>query len=138
MGKVDVDCRNNSIVSQCKSKCHAYARNNYQSLTLTNHVLRVIEILLQNSLLDKIKIENFWFSFIARLGTTDATVILRLIKESYRKKPKELYMAFEDTANVVDRVLQNFQWRVPQSALCAENIFCYSTLLLSRMKFSDN
>ena len=62
-GKVPVDWSDSIIVSLFKGKGDVLDRNSYRGLKLTDHVLKVIERVVENIIHEKVNIDEMNFSF---------------------------------------------------------------------------
>ena len=76
-GKVPADWSDSIIVSLFKEKGDALYQSNYRGLELTDHVLKVIERVVENILCGTVNIDEMKFGFCPSRGTTDATFVLR-------------------------------------------------------------
>ena len=92
------------IISLFKGKCEALDRGNYRGLKLTEHVLKVVERIIEVIIRDIVNIDEMQFGFMPGRGTTDAIFILRQIQEKYINKNRNLYFAFVDLEKAFDRV----------------------------------
>ena len=102
-GKVPADWSDSIVVSLFKGK-DALDGNNYCGLKLIDHVLKVIEKVVENIIHEAVNIDEMQFGFCPGLGTTDAIFILRQLQEKYLAKHRKLYMAFVDLEMAFDRV----------------------------------
>ena len=75
-GNVPADWSDNIIVSLFKGKRDALDWNNYRGLKLTDHVLKVIESVVENIIRETINIDDMQFGFCPGRGTKDAIFIL--------------------------------------------------------------
>ena len=116
-GKVTADWNGSIIVSLFKGKGDVLNRSNYRGLKLTDHILKVIERVVENIIRDTVNTDEMRFGFCPGRGTTDAVFILRQLQESIIKNRK-LYMEFVDLEKAFDRVL----WEVLWWALCAVGV----------------
>ena len=102
--KVPADWSASIIVSLFKGKGDALDLNNYSGLKLTDHVLKVIERVVENIICKTLHINEMQFEFRPDRRTTDAISILRQLQEKYLAKHKKLHMAFVDLEKEFDRV----------------------------------
>ena len=93
-GKVPADWSDNIIVSLFKGKGDGLNRNSYLGLRLADHVLKVIERMVENIIHETFNMDKMQFGFCPGRGTTDAIFILRQLQEKYLAKHRKLYMAF--------------------------------------------
>ena len=109
-GKVPADWSDSIIVSLFKGKGDTLDRNNYRGLKLTDHVLKVIERVVENIIRETVNIDKMQFSFCPGRSTTDAIFILRQLQEKYLAKHRKLYMAFVDLEKAFDEVPRKVLW----------------------------
>ena len=98
------------IISLFKGKGEALDRGNYRGLKLTEHVLKVVERIIEVIIRDIVNIDEMQFGFMPGRGTTDAIFILRQIQEKYINKNRNLYFAFVDLEKAFDRVPRKVLW----------------------------
>ena len=98
------------IFSVFKGKDEAINRCDYHGLKLTEHVLKVVEKIIEVIILDVVNVDDMQFGFMPGCGTTDAIFILRQIEEKYIGKNCNLYFAFVDLEKVFGRVLRKVLW----------------------------
>ena len=98
------------IISLFKGKGEALDRGNYRGLKLTEHVLKVVECIIEVIIRDIVNIDEMQFGFMPGCGTTDAIFILRQIQEKYINKNCNLYFAFIDLEKAFDRVPRKVLW----------------------------
>ena len=108
--KVPADWSDNIIVSLFKGKGDALNRNSYLGLRLADHVLKVIERMVENIIHETVNMDKMQFGFCPGRGTTDAIFILRQLQEKYLAKHTELYIAFVDLEKAFDRVPRKVLW----------------------------
>ena len=91
-----------------KGKGEAIDRGNHRGLKLTEHVLKVVERIIEVTIRDVVNVDDMPFGFMLGPGTTDAIFILRQIQEQYIGKNRILYFVFVDLEKAFDRAL----WKV--------------------------
>ena len=74
------------IVSFFEREGDTLNRNSYHGLKLTDHVLKVIERVVENIIHETDNIDEMQFGFCSGRGTTDAIFILRQLQEKYLAK----------------------------------------------------
>ena len=109
-GKIPSDWRESYIISLYKGKCDALDRGNYRGLKLIEHVLKVLERVVESLIRKRVEINDMQFGFMPGRGTTDAIFILRQLQEKHMAANKTLYMAFVDLEKAFDRVPRNVIW----------------------------
>ena len=90
-----------------KGKGEAIDRGNHRGLKLTEHVLKVVERIIEVTIRDVVNVDDMPFGFMLGPGTTDAIFILRQIQEQYIGKNRILYFVFVDLEKAFDRVSRN-------------------------------
>ena len=100
-----------SIIINCyKGKGDATDRGNYRGLKLLDHVMKILERVVERLIRDRIEIDSMQFGFMPGRSTTDAIFILRQLQEKYLAKDKTLYLAFVDLEKAFDRVPRKVVW----------------------------
>ena len=98
------------ILNLYKGKGDALNRGNYRGLKLTEHVLKVMEGIVDGMIPEMIAIDEMQFAFVPGWGTTDAIFIIRQLQEKFlsRKDPHDknltLFFAFVDLEKAFDCV----------------------------------
>ena len=92
------------IISLYKGKGEALDRGNYRGLKLTEHILKVIEHIIEDFIRNIVNIDDVQFGFMPGRGTTDAIFIVRQIQEAYIRKNRNLFFAFVGLEKAFDRV----------------------------------
>lgn len=98
------------IISLFKGKGEALDRSNYRGLKLTEHVLKVLERIVEELIRNIVHIDDMQFGFIPGRGTIDAIFILRQMQEKYLEKNRNLFLAFVDLEKAFDRVPRKVIW----------------------------
>src|SRR3989441_2857558 len=109
-GVVPGDWRRSWMVNVYKGKGNTLECSSYRGIKLLDHVLKVLERVLEAWLRKTVKIDDMQFGFSPGKGTTDAIFIVRLVQEKLLGKQKELWMAFVDLEKAFDRVLREVLW----------------------------
>ena len=115
-GKIPEDWQMSFILNLYKGKGDALNRGNYKGLKLTEHVMKVMERIVDKMIREMIAIDEMQFDFIAGRGTTDAIFIIRQLQEKFlsRKDPNDknltLFFAFVDLEKAFDRVPRKVLW----------------------------
>ena len=115
-GKIPVDWEMSFILNLYKGKGDALERGSYRGLKLTEHVMKVMEKILDEMIRAMIDIDEMQFAFVPGRGTTDAIFITRQLQEKFlaRKDPNGknhiLYYAFVDLEKAFDRVPRKVLW----------------------------
>ena len=98
------------ILNVFKGKGEAIDRGNYRGLKLTEHVLKVVERIIEVIIRDVVNVDDMQFGFLPGRGTTDAIFILRQIQEKFIGKNRNLYFVFADLEETFDRVPRKVLW----------------------------
>ena len=98
------------IISLYKGKCEALDRGNYRGLKLTEHILKVMERIIEDFNRNIVNIDDMQFGFMSGRGTTDAIFIVRQIQEAYIRRNRNLFFAFVDLEKAFDRVPRKVLW----------------------------
>ena len=101
-GKIPEDWEMSFILNLYKGKGDALNRGKYRGLKLTEHVMKVMESIVDGMIGEMIAIDEMQFAFVPGRGTTDAIFIIRQLQEKFlsRKdlndKNLTLFFAFVD------------------------------------------
>ena len=115
-GKIPEDWEMSFILNLFKGKGDALDRGNYRGLKLTEHVMKVMESIVDGLIREMIAIDEMQFAFVPGRGTTDAIHIIRQLQEKFipmqdlNGKDRTLYFAFVDLEKAFDRVPRKVLW----------------------------
>ncbi|XP_035665616.1 uncharacterized protein LOC118408864, partial [Branchiostoma floridae] len=109
-GTVPVEWEKSIILSLYKGKGEALDRGNYRGLKLTDHVMKLLERVLDSAIRKMVNIDDLQFAFVPGRGTTDAIFIVRQLQEKFIAANKPLYFAFVDLEKAFDRVPRRVLW----------------------------
>ena len=70
------------IISLFKNKGEALDWDNYRDLKLTEHELKIVELIIEVSIRGVVNVDDIQFGFMTGRGTTDTIFILRQIQEN--------------------------------------------------------
>jgi len=98
------------MVNVYKGKGNALECSSYRGIKLLEHVLKVLERVIEARLRKTVKIDEMQFGFCPGKGTTDAIFIVRQVQEKFLGKQKEMWMAFVDLEKAFDRVPREVLW----------------------------
>ena len=104
------DWEESYIINLYKGKGDALVRGNYRGLKLLEHVMKVLERIVETQIRSSIKIDDIQFGFMPGRGTTDAIFIVRQLQEKILAKNKNLYLAFVDLEKAFDRDPRQVLW----------------------------
>ena len=118
-GKIPEDWEMSFILNLYKGEGDALNmlnRGNYRGLKLTEHVMKVMERIVDGMIREMIAIDEMQFAFVPGRGTTDAIVIIRQLQEKFltrndlNDKNLTLFFAFVDLEKAFDRVPRKVLW----------------------------
>ena len=89
-GKIPGDWKKSSMVNVYKGKGDALKCGSYRGIKLLDHVMKVLERVIEKKVRTKVVINDMQFGFRPGRGTTDATFIVRQVQERYLEKKKDL------------------------------------------------
>ena len=98
------------IIGLYKGRGEALDRGNYRGLKLTEHILKVMERIIEDFIQNIVNTDNMQFGFMPGRGTTDTIFIVRQILEAYIRKNRNLLFAFVDLQKAFDRVPRKVLW----------------------------
>ena len=84
------------MVNVYKGKGDALQCGSYRGIRLLEHVLKVLERVIEARVRRIVKIDDMQFGFMPGRGTTDAIFIVCQLQEKFLAKKKDLWMAFVD------------------------------------------
>ena len=87
-----------------KGKGDALECGSYRGIRLLEHVMKILERVVETRVRRIVKIDDMQFGFMAGKVTTDAIFIVRQPQEKYLAKKTDLWMAFIDLEKAFDRV----------------------------------
>src|SRR6059036_14178 len=109
-GVVPVDWRRSWMVNVYKGKGNALECSSYRGIKLLEHVLKILEKVIEALIRKIVKMDELQFAFSPDKGTTDAIFIVRQVQETFLGKQKELWIAFVDLEKAFDRVPHEVLW----------------------------
>ena len=109
-GRIPEDWCKSWMVNVYKGKGNALECGSYRGIKLLEHVMKILERVVEARVRRIVKIDDMQFGFMAGKGTTDAIFIVRQLQEKYRAKKKDLWMAFVDLEKAFDRVPRDVVW----------------------------
>ena len=109
-GKIPSDWRKSWIVKVYKGKGDALECGSYRGINLLDHVMKVLERVIEKRMRSKMSVNDMQFGFRPGRGTTDAIFIVRQIQERFLEKKRDVWMAFVDLEKVFDRVPREVVW----------------------------
>ena len=109
-GCMPVEWNKSWMVNVYKGKGDALVCGSYRGIKLLDHVMKVLERVIENRVRSSVKIDDMQFGFRSGRGTTDAIFIVRQVQEKFLAKKKDLWMAFVDLEKAFDRVPRDVVW----------------------------
>src|SRR6267154_698996 len=91
-GEIPADWKRSWMVNVYKGKGNALECSSYRGIKLLDHVLKVLERVIEAWVRKMVKLEEMQFGFSPGKGTTDAIFIVRQVQEKFLGKQKELCM----------------------------------------------
>ena len=109
-GTIPSDWENSFTINIYKGKGEGLIRDNYRGLKLLDHVMKVIEGVMEKIIRERVFIHDMQFGLMPAWRTTDAIFILKQLHEKNLAKNRKLYFAFVDLEKVFDRVPRKVIW----------------------------
>ena len=109
-GAIPSDWRKSLMVNVYKGKGDALECGSYRGIKLTDHVMKVLERVIEKRVRNIVDIDDMQFGFRPGRGTTDAMYIVRQVQERFLANKKELWIAFVDLEKAFDRVPREVVW----------------------------
>ena len=109
-GVIPKDWRKSWMLSIYKGKGDVLDCGSHRGIKLIDHVMKVLERLVERRVKSKVALDSMQFGFTAGKGTTDAIFIVRQVQEKHLAKKRELWMAFVDLEKAFDRVPREVVW----------------------------
>ena len=115
-GKIPEDWQMSFILNLYKGKGDALNRGNYRGLKLTEHLMKVMERIVDGIIREMIATDEMQFAFVPGRGTTDAIFIIWQLQEKFlstkdlNDKNLTLFFAFVDLEKAFDRVPRKVLW----------------------------
>src|SRR5664279_2225683 len=97
-----------------RGKADALECGSYRGIKLLEHVMKILERVIDGRVRRIVKVDDIQFEFMAGKVTTDAIFIVRQLQEKYLAKKKDLWMASVDLEKAFDRVPREVVWWVLQ------------------------
>ena len=109
-GKMPSEWRKSWMIRKYKGKGDALECGSYRGIKLLDHVMKVLERVIEKRVRGKVSISDMQFGFRSGRGTTDAIFIVRQIQERFLEKKRDLWVAFVDLEKAFDRVPREVVW----------------------------
>ena len=109
-GKIPDDWSKSWMMNVYKGKGDALECGSYRGIKLLEHVMKILERVIDSRVRRIVKVDDMQFGFMAGKGTTDAIFVVRQLQEKYLAKNKDLWMAFVDLEKAFDRVPREVVW----------------------------
>ena len=93
-GKIPEDWEMSFILNLYKGKGDALNRGNYRGLKRTEHVMKVMERIMDGMIREMIAIDEMQFAFVPGRGTTDAIFIIRQLQERSQQQEPDSVLCF--------------------------------------------
>ena len=102
--KIPEDWRKSRICSVYKNKGDILECGSHRGLKMTEHLLKVMERIMDGRLREVVQIRNTQFGFMKGRGTVDAIFIVRQLQEKMLEGNQKLFCGFVDLEKAYDRV----------------------------------
>ena len=90
----------------------------FRAVRLLEHVLKVVERVLEKSLCRIVTVDEMQFGFMPEIGTIDAVFILRRLQGEYHVKGKKQYIYFVDLEKTFNRVPRKvLEWAMTKKGI---------------------
>ena len=109
-GRIPEDWSKSWLMNVYKGKGDALECGSYRGIKLLEHVMKILERVIDGRVRRIVKVDDMQFGFMAGKGTTDAIFVVRQLQEKYLAKKKDLWMAFVDLEKAFDRVPREVVW----------------------------
>ena len=77
---------------------------NFRGIKLLEHLLKVLERILDQRLRELVEINDMQFGFSKGKGTSDAVFVVQQLQEKFREKKRDLLFTFVDLEKAYDRI----------------------------------
>ena len=104
------DWKYSSIINCYKERGDATDRGNYSGLKLLEHVMKILERVLESLIRSQVEINYMQFGFMPGRSTTDEIYILRQMQEKHLIWKTKIYLAFVDLEKAFSRVPPSVFW----------------------------
>ena len=98
------DWEESEMIKFYKQKGDILNCENYRGIKLLEHVLKILERVIEGRLRELVPIHRHQFGFMSGKSTMDAIFIVRQIQEKYLEGNKKVYWCFVDLEKAYDRV----------------------------------
>ena len=98
------DWKESELVKLYKQKGDILSCVNYRGIQLLEHMLKILERVVEGRLRELVDIHKHQFGFMSGKSTTDATFIVRQLQEKYLEGNRKVYWCFVDLEKAYDRV----------------------------------
>lgn len=102
--KMPEDWKESEMVKLYKQKGDILNCGNYRGIKLLEHVLKILERVMEGRLREHVEIHKHQFGFLSGKSTIDAIYICRQIQEKYLEGNRKVYWCFVDLEKAYDRV----------------------------------
>jgi len=98
--------RSSTVIPLYKNKCDIQDCNNFRSIKLFSHTMKLWERVIERRLRKDVSISENQFGFMPGRSIIEAIYLLRRLMDFYRDKKVDFHMVFIDLEKTHDRVLR--------------------------------
>ncbi|GJT17181.1 retrovirus-related pol polyprotein LINE-1 [Tanacetum coccineum] len=109
--KMPDEWRLSEVIPIYKNKGDVQACGNYRGIKLLSHTMKLWERVIERRLRRETRVTENQFGFMPGRSTTEAIHLLRSLMEKYRKRQRDLHMAFLDLEKAYDCIPRELVWR---------------------------
>jgi hypothetical protein len=102
--------RDSYLIPFFKNKGDASLCENYRSIMLTCHTLKIFERIIAKRITEIVEIHEHQCGFVSGKSCPDAIQTLRVVIEKHRDNKKDLHLVFIDLEKAFDRVPRDIVW----------------------------
>ncbi|GJY90157.1 retrovirus-related pol polyprotein LINE-1, partial [Tanacetum coccineum] len=109
--KMPEEWRLSDVIPIFKNKGDAQVCSNYRGIKLLSHTMKLWERVIERRLRRETSVSENQFGFMPGRSAVDAIHLIRSLMEKYRKRQRDLHIAFLDLEKAYDSVLRELIWK---------------------------